>query len=201
MFDLERFRTKQFDQFQPWRVYSLPAGLVTVEGEPIPEGFEFRFDHAFVNIKTHDSEFHGTGSSGQPVVFRTKGDEYKRIVWDGREFWPEPEKKAPATAAPAPPAGQEAAWLARQPGFGAASAILAGQFSAGDWGAARRDADVLRAAAKALADSHPSVARFLADKSLHMYHVWMSQATSGGEGTAMQYEVREELKEMRKLAE
>lgn len=200
MFDLERLRIKQFDQFQPRRVFEMPAGLVTVDGAPIPEGTAFCFDHAFVNLKTQDAEIHGSGPGGQPLAFRTIGGEHKALfVWTGREDWPPPENTVPPTTAPEPAPGEEAAWLAAQPGFEEAAAILGGSYSSGDWGAVQRDADVLRAAAKALARSHPAAARYLARRSLDFYHSWMSQATSGGEGTAMEYEIREELKEMRKL--
>jgi hypothetical protein len=83
--------------------------------------------------------------------------------------------------------------------FGRVSAILAGGCSMEDWGAARRDADQLHAAAMSLQHSQPDVARWLAERSLSFYHNWMSQATSGAEGTAMAYEVRRELVDLRKL--
>lgn len=201
MFDLNQLRTTQYDQLQPRRVFTVPAGYQTVDGYRCPEGMEFRFEYAIVNVTTKDAEVHGLGPDGRKLVFRTRAGEHRNIfVFTGKEWSHEVKRTPAAVTAPAPSEGGEAAWLARQPGFERASAILGGKYDSGHWDATRNDADVLRAAAKALAASHPGVARFLADRALSFYHAWMSQATSGGEGTAMQYQVREELKEMRRLA-
>lgn len=200
MFDLDRLHLRQFDQFQPRRVFEMPVGLKNIDGAPIPAGLEFRFDHAIVNVNTGDAEIHGTGPNGEPVAFRTVGGEHKSLfVWTGREHWPQ-ENPDPVSRESHVTPGAEAEWL-RAGGFGEAAAIVSGRYSSGDWDASRRDADVLRRAARALDRAHRPMARFLADLSLSCYHAWMSQATSGGEGTAMEHSVREELKEMRKLLE
>ena len=76
---------------------------------------------------------------------------------------------------------------------------MAGLISEGHWTATLDDAHALRHAALRVAATHPVEAWHLADRSLHAYHAWMAQATSGGEGAAMQSQVRDELKQLRQM--
>jgi len=69
-----------------------------------------------------------------------------------------------------------------------------------DWGAARRDAEVVGAAARRVARENRGLGAWLAAQSLGMYYAWMAQATSGGEGTAMLHEVQGDLDELRVLS-
>lgn len=198
MFNLEKTRTGNFDNLQPWGIYELTEEAVTTDGKRCAAGTEFWFEYAIVDMKAREALVHGSTPAGDPLVFATHGDEHRRLfVRTGLEWRPR--------RAPSPPRGEavasggEAAWLAARPEFARASALVAGARSSGNWGAAREDADTLRAAALSLEHSQPEVARWLADRALSFYHSWMSQATSGGEGTAMEYEVRNQLADMRRL--
>lgn len=201
MFDLNHLRLNVLDQLHSWGVYRLKRDVRSTEGRLCPAGMEFRFEFAFYDTATGDAELHGFDEDGLAVTIRTSSWWHQELfIKTGLEWRPAPRPEP--TPAPAPEESEELriAWLQRQPAYKEAAAILSGRHATGDWGAARRDADVLCRAARALAKSNPSVARWVASRSLDFYHAWMSQATSGGEGSAMQSEVSSELAEMRRLA-
>lgn len=195
MFDLSNMKSSQMDNLQPWRIFALAREAESTSGRVWPCGAEFRFDYAIANLLARTAEVHGFSPTGEKMIFAMPYGEHRNLfVFTGRE-WTEPEPEPE----PAPPGGEEAwkTWLAAQPGFERAAAIVKGARSSGDWGASRNDADVVRKAAVAFAKKQPAVARWLADRSLNLYYSWMSQATSGGEGTAMEHEVRDYLAELR----
>lgn len=171
MFDLSRLRLLHFDQLHAWSVYRLRRELETASGERCAAGTEFRFDFAVVDAVASRAEIHGQMADGQSVVFATRdGDHRDCFEPTGRE------ERPPAK----PPVEQH-------------------QTAARTWGSTREDAEVLRNAALRLEHSQPAVARRIATEALQLYHAWMAQATSGGEGAAMEYEVRSELREMRRI--
>lgn len=203
MFDMTNLRVTTLDQLRPWSVYRLKADLRAVDGRLCPSGMEFRFEFAIVNSLTEDAEVHGLDPEGAEVVILTRSGWHKEVFAGTGRQW-RPQRKAEPPPSPGEDGDRDAwlAWLERQPEYRNAAGILSGQrVSTGDWGADLRDADTLCAAARALAKTNPAVARWVAGRSLDLYHCWMSQATSGGEGTAMQYQVRNELDEMRRLTE
>ncbi|MEZ5355883.1 MAG: hypothetical protein R2762_24895 [Bryobacteraceae bacterium] len=198
MFNLDRIRTMNFDNLQGWRIYTLNEEAVTAAGWTCPAGAEFWFEFALVNLTERTAAVHGSTPDGEELVFHTRGDGHRHLfAYTGREW--RPRSKAQPSAGGAVEAGQEAAWLAARPEFARVAAIAAGAARANHWGAARADADELYHAAISLEKTAPGVARWLADLSLGRYHEWMSQATSGGEGTAMQSEVRGHLEKLRGL--
>lgn len=204
----ETVRTDNFDNLQPWRVYELRESATTLAGRSYPAGTEFWFEYAIVTRKTRDALVHGTTPEGEHLVFPVHDYAHRHLFIDtGREWRPRKAAAAAVAVAPPLPAAQDTQvrenpanirWLAAQPQFAQASRILAGQFT-DSYGYG--DADVLRRAALALEHTQPQIAAWLADRSLDLYHAWMSQATSGGEGTAMQNQIRNELADMRRLIE
>ena len=200
MFDLTKLHSRNVDQLHTWGIYTLARPARSVDGALHREGAEFMFDYAIANVFTRDAMLHFTVDE-QEVVFDTRGGEYRDLfVATGREG--RPGKRAPA----APPEDLQPvdeshwlAWLAARPDYQRAAAILNGHYSSGHWHSARSDADVLRRASSQLEKIQPAMSRWVADRSLSCYYAWMSQATSGGEGTAMQYEVRNELQELKQL--
>jgi hypothetical protein len=213
----ETVRTGNFDNLQAWRVYLLADAATTVDGHAYPAGTEFRFEYAVVTLKTRDAIVHGETPEGARLVFSVRDYAHRKLFVDtGREWRPQkpipavrPPRLSPSPPQPPPPAAKnradspQALWLARQPEFAQISAIVSSgsQRAPSNWGSAREDADTLRRAALALEPTQLAVAAWLADRSLDLYHFWMSQATSGGEGTAMEGEIRRELAEMRRLKE
>ncbi len=184
-------------------IYRLMRQLRTTDNLECYEAVEFFFEFAWYNSQTGGAEIHGRLSAvdGRAIVFHKKGNAHRELFErTGREWRPAsaPQRPPITDEPPADPAawGQ---WLATQPGFERAAEILAGRYSDSNWGSAREDANVLRFAALRLAPSRPPLASWLADRSLDLYHAWMSQATSGGEGTAMQHEVQGELADLRRL--
>jgi hypothetical protein len=203
MFDTTKLRTQVLDQLQPWKVYLLRRALRSSDGRVCPMGMEFRFEFAIVNLKARQAEIHGLDPESTSVVFESRNEEHREWFDDTGREWRPGQPRPPAVTVAAPAESEEGwlRWLAGLSDFEKAAAILAGEGSGQNWGSARADADVLRAAAAALRQNHPTMARWLATRSLDLYHTWMSQATSGGEGTAMQYEVRNELEELRRMVQ
>jgi hypothetical protein len=207
MFLTDTVRTGNFDNLQPWRIYALAEPVTSTAGRTYAAGTEFWFEYAIVTRKTRDALVHGSTPEGERIVIATSDNSHRRIFADKGSEWRPPVAAAQPSPAPPTPAPvqphraqmPEARWFAAQPQFARASAIIAGNDSEPSWGSARQDADVLRAAANALQHIQPDVAIWLAHWSLVLYHSWMAQATSGGEGTAMMNEIRNELAEMRRL--
>ena len=201
MFDTTKMRTKVLDQLQPWKVYLLRRELRSSDGLVYPEGMEFRFEFAFVNLTTRTAEIHGLDPEDQVVVFASQNEEHRQWFEDSGREWRAGKPPRRVVSGPVPVGGEEAwrQWLAGQPDFEDVAKVLAGDSSVRNWGSARAGADTLRCAATTLRHSHPAIARWLAVRSLDLYHAWMSQATSGGEGTAMQYQVRNELEQLRQM--
>jgi hypothetical protein len=204
MFNLERMRTMNLDQSRPWRVFTLQADLTTTEGLIYRRDAQFRFEYAFANVLTGEAEIHGLDADGREIVFLTKNREHRTLFADTGEEW-RPGGKPPSKPKPPPQGSAEQEWLQwldTNADFKEAHAILAGASrQANDWGAHRQTAEVLRRAAVAIAAAgQTDMAAWLAGRALNYYHAWMSQATSGGEGSAMEYEIRDQLKEMRKLS-
>lgn len=205
MFNIENMRIKQMDHLQPWNTYRLRQSATSADGTAHPEGAEFTFDHAMVNIPADRSQIHMVRLSDQAeFVFadRTRAqcrELFERL--DREELRPAPPPPLKPTEEP-PPADPSAwaGWLAGQPGFEAAASVLQGNADlVQDWGTSRAEGDILLAAARAFRNTHRPIAKWLADQALGAYHGWMSQATSGGEGTAMQYEIRSELAQVREI--
>jgi hypothetical protein len=198
MFDLENMKIKQMDQLQSRRIMALQQELVAAGGRRCPAGMEFRFEFAQVNLTAKSAVIHGFDTGEQPVAFALRLNDHQHLfAYTGRDWWPAPPPQPEVHV----PAGFELQWLSAQPEYREAAHIAAGNYSNENWGSARRDGDVLQQAALALAEVNPGVARWLAGKSISCYYSWTSQATSGGEGTALSYEVREDLKRMRALIE
>lgn len=207
MFDMTRLNTKVLDQLRPWRIYVTELDLTTADGQPYPRGAEFRFEYAIANAYTRDAEIHGLNPAGEPVVFHAKAGEYRQwFTFTGQEWR---EGAAPKPEAPPIPAAIVAKgsagfreWIATQPAYVDAHGVLnSSAHGATDWFASRRDGDILLRAARTASNAgQQELAAWLADRSLDFYHSWMSQATSGGEGCAMQNEIREELAEARKIS-
>jgi hypothetical protein len=205
MFNLERMRTMNLDQLRPWRVFTLQSDLTTTEGLIYRRDALFRFEFAFANVLTGEAEIHGLDADGREIVFITHNREHRTLFADTGDEW-RPGSKPPSKLKPPAQGSTEQdwlQWLAANADFGEAHQILTGgSRPAQDWGSHRQTAEVLRRAAVAIAAAgQPDMAAWLADRALNYYHAWMSQATSGGEGTAMEYEIRDQLKEMRKLSQ
>lgn len=205
MFDLSNLRVLTFDQLHAFGIYRLTRALRTTDGREYPPDTEFHFDFAVVNTVAKTAVVNGhIGSEDDTAAFATQGDEHREwFERTGREWRPAPKKQhtAIASSVPLDPA-EWAEWLAKQPRFQEAGEILAGRaLGAGErnWGTTHVEADRIRDAAIYFESIHPELARWLADQGLHHYYAWMSQATSGGEGTAMQYEVREDLARLRRI--
>jgi len=77
--------------------------------------------------------------------------------------------------------------------------ILAGKHSPSNWNSSRADAEVLLAAAMDFERSQPAGARWLAEESEALFYCWTAEATSGGEGTAMQNEIRSDVKTIERI--
>ena len=204
MFNLERMRTMNLDQLRPWRVFTLQADLTTTEGLLYRRDAQFRFEFAFANVITGEAEIHGLDADGREIAFITHNREHRTLFADTGDEW-RPGGKPPSKLKPPPQGSTEQdwlQWLASNADFEEAHQILtSGSRQAQDWDAHRRTAEVLRRAAVALAAAEqPAMAAWLADHALNHYHSWMSQATSGGEGSAMEYQVRDQLKEMRAIS-
>lgn len=184
------------DQLRPWRIYTLMRPLRAVNGRECPAGMVFRFENARVNLKAGTARINGLGPDDEALSFDSKGSEHREsFCFTGQEWRPGtgPRPQAlPAATGPFDPSSVP-------PGHERALAIMRGELSPRDWGSLRADADVLRSAVLKLQASHPQAARHMAERSQRLYYSWMSQATSGGEGTAMQYEVRNELQELKQL--
>lgn len=215
MFDLTRMHTLNLDALRPWCIYTLRQALVTVDGRRCEAGSSFRFEHAIVDLPARRAEIHGLGPLNERLVFDSRDHAHRTWFADtGHEWrpgsWTLAAPAAPEASADDGPAPQGEALVARlrQRGHAEAADVIAGQRRTGGWGGARDDADVLTACARALAGrqgngaaASPSpLARAVADAALTHYHAWMSQATSGGEGAAMQSEIARPLAEMRALA-
>ncbi len=209
--------TLNLDELRPWRVYVLRQALVTRDGRRCEAGSSFRFEHAIVDLPARHAEIHGLGPLNEALVFDSRDDAHRRWFGDTGHEWrpgswllpgaPPAEPASEADDGPAPE-GEALVAALRQRGHTEAADVLAGRRRTGGWGGARDDADVLAACARRLAfrtglatpASAPPLARAVADEALTLYHAWMSQATSGGEGAAMQYEIARPLAEMRQLA-
>lgn len=218
MFDLSRLRTLNLDALRPWRIYTLRQTLVTRDGRRCEAGSSFRFEHAIVDVPARCAEIHGLGPLNEALVFDSRDDAHRLWFGDTGQEWrpgswtlggaPAPEAQADADEDGAPPQGDALAAALRRLGHAEAADVLAGLRRSGGWGGARDDADVLAACARMLARGPgpmpqtpaPPLARAVADAALTLYHAWMSQATSGGEGAAMQGEIARPLAEMRQLA-
>lgn len=202
MFDLSNLRVLTFDQLHAFGIYRLTRAVRTTDGREYPPDTEFHFDFAVVNTVAKTAVVNGhIGSEDETVAFATQGDEHREwFERPGRE-WRPGRRAPPPSSMPPPDPAEWAEWLARQPGFQEAGNILAGRTPGGErnWGTTRVEADRIRDAAIYFESIHPDFARWLADQGLHHYHAWMSQATSGGEGTAMQYEVRGDLARLRRI--
>lgn len=198
MFDLSRLTVRQLDHLQPWRVYSLQREVRSPDGRVHPAGMEFRFEFALVRMEGPEVEIHGLDPQGDAVVFAARRGELREWFSDtGREWRP----SVPSVPAGAPPSAEASEvpmdWLAAQPEFAEAAAVLAGRSGRSGRDAPRDDADTLRMAASALAAREPACARLLAERGLRLYHAWLSQAASGGEGAAMLEEVQPHLAALR----
>lgn len=199
MFDLTKLRSRNVDQLHTWGLYTLARPTRSVDGVLHPEGAEFMFDYGIANVFTRDAMLYFTVND-QEVVFDTRAGEYRELfVPTGLEGRPSRrEPTAPPEDLQPVDESQWLEWLAARPEYQRAAAILKGLHTDNHWSAARDEADVLRRASNRLEAIQPAMSRWLADQSLNAYHAWMSQATSGGEGAAMEYQVRDDLKELRK---
>lgn len=193
---LENMRVLVLDQLRPWRIYRLPRALRAINGRECPAGMLFRFDRAIVDLPARRARIEGLGPTDEPLVFISDNDAHRQwFEFTGDEWRP----AAAPTPPPLPPLSGPVDMSALPPGHERAVQILAGQHSPPDWGSRRADADVLRASALALAKTHPAQARVLAEASRQLYHSWMGQATSGGEGAAMSGAVARELQQLADL--
>jgi hypothetical protein len=216
MFDLTRLHTLNLDALRPWRIYTLRQALVTRDGHRCEAGSSFRFEHAIVDVPARRAEIHGLGPLNEAMVFDSRDDAHRQWFGDTGHEWRPGSWVLPGAAPTEPPSqaddgpapeGEALVAALRQRGHAEAADVLAGRRSSSGWGGARDDADVLAACARVLAGragrvapaSAPPLARAVADEALTLYHAWMSQATSGGEGAAMQYEIARPLAEMRQL--
>jgi hypothetical protein len=200
-FNLENQRVLVLDQLRPWRIYTLQQPLRTVDGRECAAGLVFRFEEAHVNLMVRTARtarIQGLGPNDEKLVFDSRNDEHREWFLFTGEEWRE-KRAQPQHAWPLPKADGPFDPTQLPPGNERAAAIMAGHFSKGQWSSTLDDADTLRHAALRVAATQPGQARHLADRSLHMYHAWMAQATSGGEGAAMQSQVRSELKQLRQM--
>ncbi len=200
MFDLSNMKTLNLDQLHPWQLYRLTGSVRDDAGREHLAGEKVSFERAIVNVPKGDAEIHLLTEQNEPFVVRTEGNAHRALFEKlyGEETRPVKETKRVELGGL--PEAQEywPAWLGRQ-GFGDASAILEGRYREG-WGGALSDGEVLLGCAKHFETAHRGLSQWLADKALDLFHGWMSQATSGGEGTAMQYQIREQLKDARRIA-
>ena len=203
MFNLSRPHLLTLDQLHAWGIYRLARPLCTTDNLECSEGAEFYFEFAWYNSQSGAAGIHGRLSApdGLAIEFHTPGNTHRELFErTGREWRPvSARQRPPVTDEPPADSAAWGAWLGTQPGFERAAGILAGRYSDSNWGSVRENANVLRHAALRLEQSRPALASWVADRSLDLYHAWMSQATSGGEGPAMQYEVRGELDDLRRL--
>lgn len=201
MFDLSKMNTLNLDQLHPWQLYQLTSPVRDDAGIEHLAGEKVSFERAIVNVHKGDAEIHLLTAKNEPFVVRTQANAHRALFEKlyGEETRPaKVEKKV--NIAGLPEAQEDwPAWLAKQQGFEDATAILNGKYREG-WGGALSDGEVLLGCAKHFETTHKELAAWLADKALDMFHSWMSQATSGGEGTAMQYQIREQLKDARRMA-
>jgi hypothetical protein len=114
------------------------------------------------------------------------------IPWPPGSKLPEPDVR---TLPPPPDPKEWPRWLAASAEMPEAAALMKASRSNDP----RTDADTLLTAARALHAKHPGVARWLADRARRFYYSWTAQATSGGEGVAMQGQVRAELDELERM--
>jgi hypothetical protein len=201
MFDLSNMKTLNLDQLHPWQLYRLTAAVRDDAGVEHLAGEKVSFERAIVNVPKGDAEIHLLTSSNEPFVLRTQANAHRALFEKlyGEETRPVPEVRLVDISGLPERAEEWPAWLAKQPEFSEASAILYGKYRDG-WGGSVSDGEVLLRCAKHFETTHIGLAAWLADKALDMFHSWMSQATSGGEGTAMQYQIREQLKDARRIA-
>jgi hypothetical protein len=201
MFDLENLRTLNLDQLHPWQVYLLVSSVRDDAGVEHVAGERVSFEKAIVNVHKGDAELHLLTAANEPFVVRTQANAHRELFEKLYEEETRPAKVEKRVDITGLPESQEdwPAWLAQQEGFADATAILNGKYRDG-WGGALSDGEVLLGCAKHFETTHKGLAQWLADHALNLFHGWMSQATSGGEGTAMQYQIRDELKEARRIA-
>lgn len=201
MFDLSRMDTLNLDQLHPWQLYRLTAAVRDEAGREHAAGEKVSFERAIVNVPKGDAEIHLLTEKNEAFVVRTQANAHRALFEKlyGEETRPVVEEKKVDLSGL--PEAQEhwPTWLSRQHGFGEAAAILEGKYRQG-WGGALSDGEVLLDCARHFEKSHQALTQWLAERALDCFHSWMSQATSGGEGTAMQYQIREQLKDARRMA-
>lgn len=201
MFDLSKMNTLNLDQLHPWQVYRLTGEVRDDAGVEHVAGEKVSFERAIVNVHKGDAEIHLLTAKNEPFIVRTQANAHRALFEKLYEEETRPakvEKKVDITGLPE---AQEdwSVWLENQRGFEDVAAILSGKYEDG-WGGSLSDGKVLLGTAQHFETTHKGLAAWLADRALNFFHGWMSQATSGGEGTAMQYQIREELKEARRIA-
>ncbi len=201
MFDLSNISTLNLDQLHPWQVYILRSAVRDDSGREHPAGAKVSFEKAIVDVYKGNAEIHLLDAHNHPFVVRTQSNAHRQL-FERTEEQTRP-LKSELTKADISRLPEEShdwpTWLAQQPDFAEAAAILNGK-RRGGWGGALSDAEELLGAAKHYATAHPGLARWLADHALNHFYSWTSQATSGGEGTAMQNQIREQLKTAERLA-
>lgn len=194
MFDLSNMHTRNVDNLHSWRVYRLARPMQTSDGRMLGEGSEVVFEEAWVNINTGAVKAHfNDAGTWELLEIPTQRKELEGFVWLEREAYGPAKPKGPAmrTPAPADPSCW-AGWLAEHPDWEDAAKVMMGRGSCDS----RADADTVYHAAWAFREIYPAVARWLAERSLQLYYAWTAQATSGGEGRAMQNEVRSHLDDL-----
>jgi len=194
MFDLSDMRATVFDHLASWGVYRVSQPLETLDGRAVPAGKELTFEYARVNINTGEARAYFHDEQGMEYEIPTHRNrisaEFEKL---GRESRPLKSSRTMNLTSPPPPNPQRwLAWLAEQPDWEGAAKTM-GQATSLD---PRAEADTLLWAARAFRPFHPEIARWLADRSQTLYYTWTAQATSGGEGTAMQSQIRSQLAEL-----
>jgi hypothetical protein len=193
MFDFSKLRTLNLDNLRPWVIFEIQQPIRTRDGRLCEPGMEFRFEYAIANALTRDAEIHGLGPNDEELIFDAKAGEYRQWFENSGREW------RPGKPAPIPPTPEQIA---------EAEALIAGlkplEASKGEpnWGTSRAEGDELLASAQAMARTgRADLAAALAQKALNHYYAYTSQATSGGEGTALQHEVRDDVAAARRLIE
>jgi hypothetical protein len=201
MFDLSKMNTLNLDQLHPWQVYQLTGAVLDDAGKEHVAGEKVSFERAIVNVHKGDAEIHLLTAQNEPFIVRTQNNAHRALFEKlyGDETRPAKVEKKVDIAGLPENSEDWPAWLAKQQGFADATAILNGKYRDG-WGGSLSDGEVLLGCAKHFETTHKGLAVWLAERALDFFHGWMSQATSGGEGTAMQYQIREQLKEARRIA-
>lgn len=175
-------------ELKRWHNYALTRDVTCVDGHLCEKGSVVRYMSSMLHLNGKGANVHAKTREGRAVEFRIGS--WEADAW----FVPQPRVE--------PYADREKlrALLSWHPGMERACQILAGNISKGNWGSAQRDGDTLWFAALEMERSgNGPAAKALAEESLSAYYSWLSQATSGGEGTAMEREVSPRIKELERL--